>query len=60
MAVGLQFSSAHLAVAAVTPGASKPSRIAKDRAAIDKVIPAAFWRNLRVGELVSRLAPLPA
>ncbi|WP_108126943.1 aldo/keto reductase [Saccharospirillum mangrovi] len=58
-AAGLQFSLAHPAVAAVIPGASKPERIAEDRAALDAVIPADFWRDLRQAGLVSELAPLP-
>ncbi|MFG1421140.1 aldo/keto reductase [Roseixanthobacter liquoris] len=58
-AAGLQFSLANPAVAAVIPGASRPSRIAEDRAALQEVIPGAFWRELRDANLVSRDAPLP-
>ncbi len=58
-AAGLQFALANPAVAAVIPGASKPSRIAEDRSALDEVIPVAFWRELRDAGLVSREAPLP-
>ncbi|MUV14535.1 aldo/keto reductase [Lysobacter sp. HX-5-24] len=46
-AAGLQFALAHPAVAAVIPGASKPDRIAEDRAAMDEVVPDDFWRDLR-------------
>ncbi len=58
-AAGLQFSLAHPAVAAVIPGASRPSRIAEDRAALAENVPADFWRELREAQLVSLAAPLP-
>ncbi|WP_028747509.1 aldo/keto reductase [Rhizobium mesoamericanum] len=58
-AAGLQFSLGHPAVAAVIPGASKPERIAEDRAALADMIPADFWREIRQAGLVSPDAPLP-
>jgi D-threo-aldose 1-dehydrogenase len=58
-AVGLQFALAHPAVAAVIPGASRPDRIAEDRAALGAAVPADFWRELRQGALVHPHAPLP-
>jgi D-threo-aldose 1-dehydrogenase len=58
-AAGLQFSLANPAVAAVIPGASKPNRIAEDRAALDEVVPGDFWRELRKADLVNAEAPLP-
>ncbi|MFG3081407.1 aldo/keto reductase [Streptomyces parvulus] len=58
-AAALQFSLAHPAAAAVIPGATRPSRIAEDVAALDESIPAAFWTELREAGLVSALAPLP-
>ena len=58
-AAGLQFALAHPAVAAVIPGASQPSRIAEDRAALNEVVPADFWRELREAGLVSPSALLP-
>lgn len=58
-AAGLQFSLAHPAVAAVIPGASRPERIAEDRAALSESVPADFWRELRSDGLVSAAAPLP-
>lgn len=58
-AVALQFSLAHPATAAVIPGASRPSRIAEDLAALDEEIPAAFWRELRGTGLLAADAPLP-
>lgn len=58
-AAGLQFALANPAVAAVIPGASQPGRIAEDRAALNEVVPADFWRELRRAGLVSPAAPLP-
>ncbi|MGW0998787.1 aldo/keto reductase [Streptomyces sp. NPDC002523] len=58
-AVAVQFSLAHPVAAAVIPGATKPSRIAEDLAALNEQIPGAFWRDLRASGLVSALAPLP-
>ena len=56
---GLQFALANPAVAAVIPGASRPSRIAEDSAALAAKVPADFWRELREVGLVHREAPLP-
>ncbi|MEU6104069.1 aldo/keto reductase [Streptomyces flaveolus] len=58
-AAALQFSLAHPAAAAVIPGASRPSRIAEDLAALHETVPAAFWTDLRAAGLVSPAAPLP-
>ncbi|WP_145950184.1 aldo/keto reductase [Paenibacillus sp. Y412MC10] len=58
-AAGLQFSLANPAVAAIVPGASRPERIAEDRAALNTVIPAAFWEEMREQKLISPNAPLP-
>ncbi|MGE7763100.1 aldo/keto reductase [Peribacillus sp. NPDC097895] len=58
-AAALQFSLANPAVAAVVPGASKPERIAEDKAALNTVIPAAFWEEMREQKLVAANAPLP-
>ncbi|WP_029013500.1 aldo/keto reductase [Niveispirillum irakense] len=58
-AAGLQFSLANPAVATVIPGASRPSRIAEDGAALREVIPADFWREIRAAKLVDPAAPLP-
>src|SRR5471032_2215757 len=58
-AAALQFSLANPAVAAVIPGASRPERLAEDLAALNSVIPAAFWQEMRTENLVSRTAPLP-
>ncbi len=59
-AAGLQFALANPAVAAVIPGASRPGRIAEDRAALAENIPAAFWQDLRENGLVDPAAPLPS
>ncbi|MEY9359706.1 D-threo-aldose 1-dehydrogenase [Bradyrhizobium yuanmingense] len=59
-AAGLQFALANPVVAAVIPGASRPGRIAEDRAALQEAIPADFWRELRSEGLVSPAAPLPS
>jgi D-threo-aldose 1-dehydrogenase len=58
-AAGLQFALANPAVAAVIPGASQPSRIAEDSAALREAVPADFWRELRQAGLVDPEAPLP-
>jgi D-threo-aldose 1-dehydrogenase len=58
-AAGLQFSLAHPAVAAVIPGASRPSRIAEDSAALKEVVPADFWKELRRAGLINPEAPIP-
>jgi D-threo-aldose 1-dehydrogenase len=58
-AAALQFVLAHPAVAAVIPGASKPSRIQEDREALKAVVPDDFWSELRRQKLVSPKAPLP-
>ncbi|PBS11449.1 D-threo-aldose 1-dehydrogenase [Lysobacteraceae bacterium NML93-0792] len=58
-AAGLQFPLANPAVAAVIPGASRPSRIAEDRTALEENVPSAFWRDLRDAKLVHPDAPLP-
>jgi D-threo-aldose 1-dehydrogenase len=58
-AAALQFSLAHPAVAAVIPGASRPERITEDHAALNEVIPAAFWQEMRAQNLVAADAPLP-
>jgi D-threo-aldose 1-dehydrogenase len=58
-AAALQFSLAHPVAAAVIPGATRPSRIAEDVAALNEAVPAAFWTDLRAAGLVSPAAPLP-
>ncbi|MFF3021711.1 aldo/keto reductase [Gottfriedia sp. NPDC057948] len=58
-AAALQFSISNPAVATIIPGASKPERIAEDQAALNEVIPAAFWQEMREQKLVAENAPLP-
>ncbi|MEH7608609.1 aldo/keto reductase [Priestia megaterium] len=58
-AAAVQFSLANPAVAAVIPGASRPERIAEDKAALNTAIPAAFWEEMREQKLVVPHAPLP-
>src|SRR5262249_34986385 len=58
-AAALQFSLAHPASAAIIPGASRPERIAEDRAALKATIPDDFWRDMREEGLVAVDAPLP-
>ncbi|OIK12652.1 aldo/keto reductase [Bacillus sp. MUM 13] len=58
-AAALQFSLANPAVAAVIPGASRPERITEDKEALNTVIPAAFWEEMREQKLIAPHAPLP-
>ncbi|MFD2473463.1 aldo/keto reductase [Amycolatopsis silviterrae] len=58
-AAALQFSLAHPVAAAAIPGATRPSRIAEDTAALAEPVPAAFWHDLRAAGLVHPAAPLP-
>ncbi|RZU45642.1 D-threo-aldose 1-dehydrogenase [Streptomyces sp. BK022] len=58
-AAALQFALAHPATAAVVPGATRPSRIAEDVAALHETVPAAFWADLRAENLISGAAPVP-
>ncbi|MEU6041420.1 aldo/keto reductase [Actinomadura sp. NPDC047616] len=58
-AAALQFSLAHPAVAAAIPGASRPSRVAEDVAALGETVPAAFWTALRTEGLIAQDAPVP-
>ncbi|MFH9725835.1 aldo/keto reductase [Streptomyces sp. NPDC017254] len=58
-AAALQFSLAHPATVAAIPGATKPSRIAEDVAALVETVPGAFWNDLRTEGLIARNAPVP-
>ncbi|MEV6976078.1 aldo/keto reductase [Kitasatospora sp. NPDC093806] len=58
-AAALQFSLAHPVTTAVVAGATKPSRITEDQAALTETVPTAFWHDLRAAGLVSPAAPLP-
>ncbi|KAB1940737.1 aldo/keto reductase [Micromonospora sp. ALFpr18c] len=59
-AAALQFALANPATVAAIPGATKPSRIAEDVAALNEPVPAAFWTALREDELIADAAPVPA
>ncbi|MHB9848229.1 aldo/keto reductase [Streptomyces krungchingensis] len=59
-AAALQFALAHAATAAAVPGATRPSRIAEDVAALRETVPAAFWAALREEKLIAPTAPVPA
>ncbi|MGW2326231.1 aldo/keto reductase [Streptomyces sp. NPDC001700] len=56
-AAALQFSLAHPAAAAVIPGATRPSRIAEDLAALREEVPTDFWDELRAAGLLDPAAP---
>ncbi|MEV0305006.1 aldo/keto reductase [Streptomyces prasinus] len=56
-AAALQFALAHPATAAVIPGATRPSRIAEDVAALSESVPVAFWAALRDEKLIAAHAP---
>ncbi|WP_435224540.1 aldo/keto reductase [Streptomyces sp. Tue6028] len=59
-AAALQFALAHPATAAAVPGATRPSRIAEDVAALRETVPAAFWAALREEKLIAPTAPVPS
>lgn len=56
----LQFPLANPLVAAVIPGASRPSRIAEDVQAIKATVPDGFWEALKHQGFIAPLAPVPA
>ncbi|MEM5503375.1 MULTISPECIES: aldo/keto reductase [Shewanella] len=57
--VALQFVMANEAVAAVIPGASKPSRISEDFNALSESIPFELWQVLKSEGLLAQNAPVP-
>ncbi|MFG5863716.1 aldo/keto reductase [Metapseudomonas sp. CR1201] len=59
-AAALQFALAHPAVVAAIPGSTRPQHANEDHAALNAVIPAAFWNDLRQQGLISAVAPVPA
>ncbi|MFD3655657.1 aldo/keto reductase [Streptomyces sp. NPDC058620] len=58
-AAALQFSLAHPATVAAIPGATRPSRITEDAAALTEPVPAEFWAALREEKLIAPDAPVP-
>ncbi len=59
-AAALQFVLAHPAVAAVIPGAARPSEVAGNVAALRAPIPAGLWADLKAEGLILADAPVPA
>lgn len=58
-AAALQFPLANPLVAAVIPGASRPSRIIEDTQAVNAVIPPAFWQAMKEQGFIHPNAPIP-
>ena len=58
-AAALQFVLAHPAVVSVIPGAKRASEVMANIAALDAVIPAAFWADLKTAGLIVADAPVP-
>ena len=56
----LQFPLAHPAVVSVIPGATRPSEVAANAAALSVPIPDAFWSDLKAEGLIDPEAPTPA
>ncbi|BBP74839.1 aldo/keto reductase [Pseudomonas sp. Ost2] len=59
-AAALQFVLANPLVAAVIPGASRPSRIAEDARSIEAVIAPQFWQAMKAQGFICANAPTPA
>lgn len=59
-AAALQFVLAHPVVVATIPGAAKPSEVTQNVAAVNSVIPAAFWSDLKAQKLIDPDSPVPA
>ncbi len=58
-AAALQFVLAHPAVASVIPGAARASEVEANIAALESVIPDAFWRDLVAEGLIDPASPVP-
>lgn len=58
-AAALQFPLAHPAAVSIIPGAAKPEEVTANIRAIDEVIPAEFWSDLKSSGLVVSDAPVP-
>lgn len=56
----LQFPLAHPAVVSVIPGATRPSEVAANAAALPAPIPDGFWSDLKAQGLLHPNAPTPA
>jgi D-threo-aldose 1-dehydrogenase len=55
----LQFVLANPLVAAVIPGASRPSRIIEDVTALNAQVPDGFWQAMRDQGFIALQAPVP-
>ncbi|MDD1967689.1 aldo/keto reductase [Pseudomonas putida] len=58
-AAALQFVLANPLVAAVIPGASRPSRITEDVTALHAQVPDGFWQAMRDQGFIAAQAPVP-
>jgi D-threo-aldose 1-dehydrogenase len=58
-AAALQFPLAHASVAAVIPGAITPQEARQNAEALGERVPAAFWHELKVRDLLRADAPVP-
>lgn len=58
-AAALQFPLAHPVVRCVIPGVGNPKRIVQSVELVNQQIPAAFWSDLRLAELLHPSAPVP-
>jgi len=58
-AAAVQFVKAHPAVTSLVIGAESKEQIASTIAALNTVIPAAFWSDLRASGLIDANAPMP-
>ncbi|QRR00570.1 aldo/keto reductase [Dyadobacter sandarakinus] len=55
----LQFCTAHPVVAAVIPGASTAAQAVANAVSMSKVLPEAFWSDLKSAGLIAAGAPIP-
>ena len=58
-AAALQFPLAHPAVASIIPGAARASEVRQNVAALETVIPAGFWSDLKSENLIDPASPTP-
>ena len=58
-AAALQFPLGHPKVAAVIPGASRPSQVQRNVSAFEHPIPSALWVELKAESLLREDAPVP-
>jgi D-threo-aldose 1-dehydrogenase len=58
-AAALQFVLAHPAVVSVIPGSARAIEVQQNVAAVQAIIPPAFWSDLKSQGLVDRDAPVP-